>query len=116
MTDEPIVIVQLDDWEGLYVNGFLKEDGHSIDVFNIVEAMKTIEGAVIPSYRYVTCPSYVIRKNGSMPTDLSDVLKMSKGIYVEDLGDEGVRIYRDGEFVARLDRVCYDIVKESLSK
>ncbi|TSC89542.1 MAG: hypothetical protein G01um10143_32 [Parcubacteria group bacterium Gr01-1014_3] len=63
-----IVIVNGDDWHGLYVNGKLYYEGHEIPTDIIFKALK------VP-YKAIDCDLPWLIKNGRFPADLKQVKK-----------------------------------------
>lgn len=64
-----IVLVQADEWEGLYVDGMLRTEGHSIDPAAIV----AICGGV--SKRLTTQQDKKLCEVGGLPDNLADLGK-----------------------------------------
>lgn len=65
-----IVLVRGDDWEGLYVDGQLHTQGHSIDARHV---LNLIGGRAV----YLSPPQdNALRDRGSLPAKLDDVFTL----------------------------------------
>jgi len=62
-----IVIADGDDWQGLYIDGELKMEGHS---FNVADVIKTITGT---KPEYVEVDADWLMELGRLPQKLSEV-------------------------------------------
>ena len=67
-----IVIVNADDWEGLYIDGDLKTEGHSLSLQNVLDILK-----IHTTFRYDVDYEW-LEEIGRLPKSLSDV-KFTKG-------------------------------------
>ncbi len=64
------VIVGDDDWEGLYINGKLHTEGHSLSSHDILVAAK---GKLLRSYEHRVCNRVWLSDHGNLPDNLGDV-------------------------------------------
>ncbi len=62
-----VVIVKVDDWEGLYVDGVLKNEGHEVRLSWVLEAFG------LPPARSLWADEKWLEEAGSLPALLSDV-------------------------------------------
>lgn len=71
-----MVLVRADDWEGLYVDGKLVTEGHSID---LMEGIVLAIEHKVRGIRTVWCDIPWIRDQGNLPQNLADVKLVSLG-------------------------------------
>ena len=66
MKDVEITIVDADDWSGLYVNGELRDEGHSLRVSDVLEIL---------GYKvtWKECDGDWMDEHGTLPNKLSEV-------------------------------------------
>lgn len=60
-----IVFVTADDWEGLYVDGKLRFENHSIRPYNIAQVLEDCE--------VISCDEEWLEERGFLPENLGDV-------------------------------------------
>lgn len=63
---EKITLVQGDDWQGLYADGSLLDEGHEITIKQLCDAMGIECEVVTPDQEW-------LEDRGSLPDDLSEV-------------------------------------------
>lgn len=68
---EKVTIVRADDWVGLYVNGRLAAEGHSLSEYHVLEALGINQESI-------ECDQEWIEDMGNLPKNLKDV-KTRKG-------------------------------------
>lgn len=61
-----VVFAYADDWEGLYVDGILRCEGHSIQIEYALKAVGVVMESIRPDQEW-------LEENGSLPVNLSDV-------------------------------------------
>ncbi|MEK4025319.1 hypothetical protein [Sporosarcina sp. FSL W7-1283] len=66
-----VVIATYDDWEGLYVNGMLRTEGHSINHDDFVDLIN--EYKVFESIKIVEISEECLEVCGNCPEDLDSV-------------------------------------------
>lgn len=66
MTQKKIVIVNGDDWQGIYINGKLYYEGHSIPNHIVLEALDA-------PYETTECDSNWLEECGNLPKNLEEV-------------------------------------------
>lgn len=59
-----------DDWEGIYINGRLANEGHRVAVRDVLDAVK---GKTLIDYEYRTCDRQWLYDHGNLPDDLERV-------------------------------------------
>lgn len=59
-----------DDWEGLYVNGRLIVEGHSLDARDILDALR---GKMLTDHESRICDRQWLHNHGNLPDDLARV-------------------------------------------
>ena len=59
-----------DDWDGLYINGKLVFEGHSIPNTELLDALK---GKTLVGYERRTCDQAWLYDHGNLPDDLARV-------------------------------------------
>lgn len=68
------------DWSGLFLNGKLAFEGHSLHVIDIFDALK---GKTLKSFEQRACDEEWIADNGNFPGDLTRV-RWPKGVRYDD--------------------------------
>lgn len=68
-----IIQVLGDDWEGIYTNGKLALEGHSIGTLELLEWLKET-GQKITSVAQVEADTEWLNENGSLPRLIEDVV------------------------------------------
>ena len=66
-----VVIVDGDNWSGLFINGKLVEEGHSLTAHDVVSALI---GHTIGSYKRKWADIDWLQDIGNFPSDLNDVV------------------------------------------
>ena len=74
-----ISIVNGGDWEGIYFDGELQNQGHSLDIEVILEALK---GRTITSVDFFDLDDEWMEDQGWLPNNIQDV------VVLEDKGEE----------------------------
>jgi len=62
-----IVLVVVDTWEGLYIDGELKRQGHNIDKVDFLECLGI-------AFDYKWCNNKWLEELGELPKNLKDVV------------------------------------------
>ena len=71
MSNNKVVTFALgNDWTGMYVDGVLVTEGHSIPYWDIVKALGF-------EYKSVTADEEYLEEYGCMPDDLKDICRIS---------------------------------------
>lgn len=65
-------IVNGDDWEGLFVDGKLVSEGHSLSIYDLLHTAKTM--GPITEIVYVEADYMWLEIHGSFPNNLSEVV------------------------------------------
>lgn len=66
-----ISIVSGEDWEGLYINGALQNQGHSVSVLSVINALKRHGIEIV--YNELCVDDLWLEGRYSLPDNLSDV-------------------------------------------
>ncbi|MGG0667865.1 hypothetical protein ABE073_04965 [Lederbergia citrisecunda] len=66
-----VVIATYDDWEGLYVNGELRTEGHSINLHDFVDLIN--DHKVFESMEVVEISEGCLEEHGNCPMNLDDM-------------------------------------------
>lgn len=70
-----ITYVSMDDWAGLYINGQLQFEGHSVPAFEWVEAINKVDGPVVAEELSLDDNKVTewIESLGNLPQNLGDI-------------------------------------------
>jgi hypothetical protein len=69
-----ITVVDSEDWTGLYINGTLEYEGHSIPWFEVVEALQRRGANLVVKDRYAMVSEEWIQGRGKLPRKLDEVI------------------------------------------
>lgn len=74
MTEVSIVRVYGDDWDGVFANGKLVVQGHSVNLADVVLYLVDIGPVKIVSYKVAIADEEWLESYGSFPDNLNDVM------------------------------------------
>lgn len=111
------VYAESGDWQGIYVDGELKFQGHEIETDDIFPLLKEI-GALVDGVEWedINIPELVFRLNNNrFPSKLADADKYKTGTHIVHLGD-AVELWKDGRIFRRMSKSEYETFAEIMGR
>lgn len=90
MTDINLTIISGDDWEGVYKDGKLYVEGHSVQLIDVLDMLKDCGPITSINYKTEYPNMDWLNDMGSLPVNLKDVILYDDAYaYVSEYVDEG---------------------------